>query len=81
MIKSAASTISLRSLNIIVKRRFDDLTEDYKDYDENDKIIKKTKLFEDKENNDYSTIELEFDIDNINSSESNNNHKSETIYF
>ncbi|CAB4422037.1 unnamed protein product [Rhizophagus irregularis] len=62
MIKSAAS-INLKSLNItleIDKRKFGDLTEDY---DENDKIIKKAKFFE---NNGYSTIELEFDIDNNN---------------
>ncbi|CAB5150152.1 unnamed protein product [Rhizophagus irregularis] len=71
MIKSAASTINLKSLNITLeidksffkikdKRKFGDLTEDY---DENDKIIKKAKFFE---NNGYSTIELVFDIDNNN---------------
>ncbi|GBC19935.2 kinase-like domain-containing protein [Rhizophagus irregularis DAOM 181602=DAOM 197198] len=63
MIKSAATTRSLRSQSITSKdkRKFEDNNQSENNFDDGDSI-KKTKLTED-ENNDYVTKEIKFDID------------------
>ncbi|CAB4475313.1 unnamed protein product [Rhizophagus irregularis] len=73
MIKSAKFTKSLKSQCIIPelgKRKFNN---NLNENNNEDKIVKKFKLCEDK-NDDYLTKELIFDIhDNVNSNESNSN--------
>ncbi|GBB88567.1 hypothetical protein RclHR1_01510018 [Rhizophagus clarus] len=77
MISSASSTRSLRSQSIITgfegKRKFSNLIENNNENNNEDKVTKKLKFCNNK-NDDYLIKELEFDID-INFNTSNDNSK------
>ncbi|CAB4441856.1 unnamed protein product [Rhizophagus irregularis] len=84
MIKSAASTRSLRSQSVtseFVKRKFNDnqLDNNIDNRFDNGKNIKRIKLIKD-ESIDYITTELEFDID-TNSDQSNDEYITNEIDF